>query len=466
MSDLDTRLRALGAPNAPPSAPPTPPGELRRRAAGRRRRRHVLLAVAAVVPVIAGIGVVLAVADDGPSRQQVVTDEGTAPAPDASPAPTTTAAEPATGTTPTLPPTPTGGRVIGALDGVALHASPTEGLSDGDLVEVRVDGLEAFPQGALLWVCAGDVTEADLLTACSASVQLPDPGIEYAEAQPEQVVSVGRVIRITRGSPDPNTTTVRYDCATEPAGCVLAVFATYEVPPRAVVVPLAFRADPLPTPAVVLSATSGLLDGQPVDVEATGLRPNAAFRFDLCTADGTVCDVVDIGGPSFSDASGRLANPVRAWAAIYDYDGRVDCTAQPCAVVVRDPAGIVFASVPIAFAPDVVAPEPRLTVDPPGPYVDGQVVTIAGHGFRPGDAIGSDIGQCPTGLDTAFEERCARPLAFQELGVDAAGSFTATIELSSSLIFTGTCVGPPGCHLGWVLPHGTTVAVTPLEFSG
>ncbi len=119
---------------------------------------------------------------------------------------------------------------------------------------------------------------------------------------------------------------------------------------------------------------------------------------------------------------------------------------------------------PYRFADGVAAPEPELILEPAGPYSDGQEITVRGHGFRPGLDLTGQLGQCPADKDTAVEDRCSRgELAPAVVAED--GTFSTTFRLSQSLMFTGSCVTGPGCHLGWVIPHGTTLAKVPLTFT-
>ena len=102
-------------------------------------------------------------------------------------------------------------------------------------------------------------------------------------------------------------------------------------------------------------------------------------------------------------------------------------------------------------------------IDPAGPYTDKQEVTVTGTGFRPGMEVGGEIGQCPSDKDTSLEERCS----YWDIGshvVDDRGTFTMVVRLQESLLFTGSCKEGAGCHLGWVIPHGPTVAKVPLTF--
>lgn len=240
----------------------------------------------------------------------------------------------------------------------------------------------------------------------------------------------------------------------------------FELPPRAVLVPVGFIDDgPPSTPTLTVSPTTDLVDRQTVTVRAEGLRPNRSFVIGQCGSGHSVsCGAAAGSSEVTSDAGGILGATVVVASVVYStLQGRTDCTASPCAITIRDETFQALASVPIAFAPGVDAPTPELTIDPPGPYTPGQDVTVSGTGFPVGERV--RLGQCPVGLDTAVAERCSYPIPFMAIVVEPDGTFTATAELG-----LGTALGPCGpdlaCQLGWVLINGPTVATAPLPTTG
>jgi len=56
--------------------------------------------------------------------------------------------------------------------------------------------------------------------------------------------------------------------------------------------------------------------------------------------------------------------------------------------------------------------------------------------------------------------------AFRSVIVDDDGCFSVDLPVRASLALAGSCVTGPGCHLGWVLNHGPTVAKAFLDFEG
>lgn len=442
MTNIETRLRSL---RTVPVADGPASGELRRRAARRARRRRVAVLAAAVPVLLVAVAVAATTLGDEPA-DRVRTDPGPATT-DSRPSPTsTTAIAPDDDT-----------RVLGGVEGVSVDVTPRVELRDGDLVTVRVEGRERLPDAEIL-MCAGDVTADDAARSCTTSA-VQQAGVEgQVAASAEQTVSVSRTIQITRDSADLNQAEP-YDCATEPAGCVLAV-GPFALPPRAVLVPLTFADDGPPVaPSITASPRTDLAEGEAVTVRAEGLRPNGTFAIEVCGPGELACDQIDPPARTTSDADGALVATVTVRSAVYSHEGRTDCTTSPCAIRIRNESFQDQASVPISFAPDVDAPVPELVIDPAGPYAPGQEVTVRGTGFPAGAVV--RLGQCPAGLDTAAEERCVYPAALYAIVVEADGTFTATTDLS-----LGTAIGPCGpdrpCHLGWVITRGPTVATAPL----
>jgi hypothetical protein len=219
---------------------------------------------------------------------------------------------------------------------------------------------------------------------------------------------------------------------------------------------------------VRVSPADGLTNDHEITVTAEGLRPNAVARVMQCRTEPFVHDegtseLCDASSEVTTDEAGRLTHRFSVWATLYTWQGLVDCTVEDCAVAVSTDPVRTDAKTPIRFAPGTPVPTPRLSIDPEGPYADGQVVTVTGTGFRPGMDLGMQIAQCPNDKDTRVEERCGYPMQGPAIADDQ-GRFTVRVRLSSSLAFTGSCVDGPGCHLGWVITHGPTLAKVPLTF--
>ncbi len=446
MTDLEPRLHHLR--QTPVPAGPGP-AEVRTRADRRKARRHRRLALGAV-PVVALLVVAAATALTGNDRSESVVT-GTDPiTTETTIASTTTAAGPTT----TSPRT-----TLGGLEGLTIDVTPTTDLRDGQLVTVEVGGIEKLTNPIII-LCTGDVTQQTAARACDLTpLELGGTSEGDDGFSDTQQVAVRRIIRLPQEANAEDDQGGPWDCATEPAGCALVV-GNNSLPATGVGVPVTFSADGLPTPTVSVAPTDGLQDGQELTVDATGLRPNTTYQLTQCgQGDDAVCD--EITWPSAkTDGDGILRTTYPAHTAIYGWRGRTDCTSEPCVIQVGAEGSEAAASAPIGFAPDAVAPAPRLEVSTPGPYQDQQVVTVTGTGFRPGQDIGWEIGQCPNDKDTAVEERCGYDTIGDAVVVDEAGTFSLEVRLHR----TGACGQPAGCHLGWVINHGPTLAKVPLEF--
>ena len=274
------------------------------------------------------------------------------------------------------------------------------------------------------------------------------------------------MISIPRDAETNPTDPPAFDCATEPVGCVLAI-GDSSLPPTGAFVPLEFdRTAPKTTPTIEATPTTGLGERQQISITATGLRPNSIYSVRQCsTGKEPACDETEYPYGR-TDADGRFALDVTARAVLYGWRGRTDCTEVPCEIQITDDLGDRYAGAALTFAPGVDPAVPELQLSPAGPYRDDQELTLTGTGFPPGVDIAGQIGQCPADLDTAVEERCTRPalaLGLGEPGLPVAddGTFSLRIRLTDTLVFTGSCRDEPGCHIGWVLPHGPTVATAP-----
>lgn len=429
MTALDDRIRALAP--APEALPPV--DRIRGRAARRRARRRTGTAISVVAVLLAAVVVVgLGVRSTGES--------------------------PAVVAGPTTVP-PAGQIAFGGATGVTITVMPADGLVEGQEVEVRVEGLERLP-GAQLAMCRGDIGEAVGLADC-----------DLGALGGQQAVNADQVVRVSAslvlaGREAP------YDCATEPAGCVVAV-GTIAPTVKGVAVPVTFLPGTAPAPGsgeLSIGTTSGLEDRQIVTVSGRYLRPERHYAILQCAstqedpsvcagdAEGTAWDVVTSSSGTFSTI---FAVDSSVWSS---WDGVVDCRVQQCRIQLFDEAGVpVTTSSRLSFLDGAAVDEPRLTLDPTGPYTDGQVVQVRGTGFKPGSHVGGRIGQCPAGLDTRREERCGYTDVGENL-VAEDGTFTSTIVLRESLMLTGSCREGPGCLVGWVINHGPTVAEVPLTF--
>lgn len=189
--------------------------------------------------------------------------------------------------------------------------------------------------------------------------------------------------------------------------------------------------------------STGLVDGQTVHVTGTGFPPGESIGVVMCTKEAGQehgargVDACNIGryASTTADADGMatVGFEVRRLVVL---DGReVDCAseAQRCLIGMGmisdyDQSGGVL----VDFDPSVPIPDPpTATIDTPGPFDDGEQVTVRVDGLRPGSPVGAvvcteDGRSCadsqtdavagPDG-STAFEVRLWR--VFSTLGWDA-----------------------------------------------
>lgn len=467
MQDLEIRLRDLAV-DVPDGAPPV---ELYRRATRARRRRRAVSGAIGVLCIVT----VLVVAIVAVNRDDTPTEIRVGPNP----------------TEEELPPR----RIISLHDAVAnaaVHVSPQTGLTDGQLVDVEIEGLEelkeafarqrttveSVPETNVLQ-CAGDVTQETAIKLCdSHAVQVPDAsrplGAPLA-ARDSQTVSVSRTIAIYREPPRAEP----YDCATEPAGCVLAIAAQGRYLPP-VVAPIEFVDAPIPVATLAVEPNEDLASGQEVTLRAEGLRPYGAYVVRVCAGEpqptamsiAENCKTVHAAseGPDpeirtvQADAEGRLITPVTVTPAMYGFGGRTDCTQTQCVVVLTSGPGGVVVEAPFGFAADVVAPVPEMWLEPSGLYEPGQVVTLHGRGFPGGmSLVAWTIMLCPAQLEPLAGWQCSN----SQLGDGGAaqvgddGSFTTTITITGN----DACRTPGGCVLSWVIPNGPAIISIPIPFA-
>ena len=194
------------------------------------------------------------------------------------------------------------------------------------------------------------------------------------------------------------------DCALEP--CVVLAVGLDSGYGSA---PLHFDPDvaPLPTPRVTVTPADDLQEGQQVTVDiedAWPSRDNRGAIVSLCVVRPGATPICDGTGPNLGrvqsiDSHGHVALTTTAKSTVLssgcctlgDVAAVADCTQPPgCVVGVQVPAGplggqIAKIAVPITFSAAVSARPiadrlPHATIDPPGPYADGQEVTISATG--------------------------------------------------------------------------------------
>ena len=195
----------------------------------------------------------------------------------------------------------------------------------------------------------------------------------------------------------------------------------------------------------------------------------------VCVNGTDVCDAVDV--PAAAGRSRREPLAHRPGLVGVLLGGR-DAPGLPLGGVRRSLRVLVDGSqaastCPISFAPGSPASYPQLTLDPAGPYTDGQQVTVTVQGW-PGS-----IGQRPDlAIGNLVVGQCARPMSpnpavcpgeTSRLQPEPDGRYTATLALHRTLsqdVVRGEpvdCTQPGNCQVALALtPRGSNAI--PLQF--
>lgn len=156
------------------------------------------------------------------------------------------------------------------IDIPSLTVSPSEGLSDGDVVHVTGDGFTALDGGILdASLCSSDPSTCWSLRA---------EGLPYGvSVDPDGQIEADLAVYRFLPGPTPGS---YVDCAI--SRCSLRISGQTAPPP----VHLRFtRTDDAPIPpAVAVHPTSGLAEGDTVVVRGAGFDPGAWFSVSLCAA--------------------------------------------------------------------------------------------------------------------------------------------------------------------------------------
>lgn len=159
-------------------------------------------------------------------------------------------------------------------------------------------------------------------------------------------------------------------CADDPGGCVVGIgnglgngISWY--------VPVTFG----PPPSLTLTPSTGLLDGQAMSIEATGLVPDRTYRLARCSLPATSHNCVEFGEVAAS-AEGTYSATVPA-AAVLDAPMPVFCR-DACMIALIEPSNGSF----VAHAGYAMATG-ELSATPSTGLVDGQTVTVSGTGIMP-----------------------------------------------------------------------------------
>ncbi len=281
-----------------------------------------------------------------------------------------------------------------------VSASPDTGLVDGDVVAVSGSG---FPRS---------FDDFGVATVTPCRTPLTGPGdCDFGERQYVEVLAdgslrgtvvVGAVLALDGGP---------YDCRS--GTCALMVqpddfFDEQGELSEAGLAPIAF--DPggalRPPPTLTVDPSTGLRDGDAVELHGAGFDPGRGFQVAQCRA----------GATSFQDC---LGNPIYfGWsdndevggffglrARFRDGNGHlVDCRVESCSIVIGHGDLGRHAEAVVAFDPDAPLLDPSITVSPSTGLSDGDVVTVSGTGWPDDGWVSSvEVLQCPADAFDSFD---------------------------------------------------------------
>ena len=232
---------------------------------------------------------------------------------------------------------------------VAVRPQPSAGLRAGAYMYLEVTGYR--PTELTVYQCAAGATGPD--GACVDALAIIGPGSD--------VFGVVPYLRDAFTGADGTDVS----CGGAPADCVIAVGA-----PGSDV----WVTSPLTFARTALTPASGLLDGQPVTVTATGLEPGVGYRAVLCDLhdDEQICAEPGPEAPTEAAADGTITIEAAAGQRFDPWLGHRYCRDE-CSIGLA-PADYFY---PTLYAPYVLA-EGSLAATPASGLADGDTVTLTG----------------------------------------------------------------------------------------
>ena len=346
----------------------------------------------------------------------------------------------------------------------ALTVTPAAGLHDLDEVTVAVTGL---PAGTFAIVEQCAATPFGEYPSCDWESS------SYGVAAPDGTLTATLPVSVLLPGPGQPV-----DCRT-PQACVIGV-RWGDTPATTTVASIAFAADaePAPRPAVTVTPATGLVDGQVVDVAASGLVPGTYVSVFQCTGvpiddGGAWCEWLGEAVPVAPDGTvaTRVGVQARFARGSDGSDGRHDCRRPEatCQVGVgRSSYSLRSGFAPVVFAPDgPLLPDPSIAVDGPTEgLAEGATVTVTGRHFRPLAPVTVDI--CTMTADP-FGGACANAGSVAIAGED--GTFAVPIVVEAAFSAWGPtgeidvdCRQEPGCALVATYDDVDGTAPVPIAF--
>jgi hypothetical protein len=264
-----------------------------------------------------------------------------------------------------------------------MTATPDTNLVQGD--DVTVNGTGATPNSFVGFAqCLTGATGLDDCAQLQSFASVSSGGNFATITTPRRILSIAGVT---------------HDCA-DPATCELAaISAESETASILATAPIQFDPSipPPPPPSLTVTPSTGLVQGDVVEVVGTDFAPNQGVGVVQCLPDaggssGPGCDLSTLLFVP-SDSSGGFTTTFTPLRIITTANGTHDCALEACIIGAGVPPGNEGDRVTIAFDPNVPPPPPpTVAITPSEGLRDGQVVTVTGKDFRPGQSIG--VVQC------------------------------------------------------------------------
>ncbi len=194
--------------------------------------------------------------------------------------------------------------------------------------------------------------------------------------------------------------------------------------------------------AVTATPSTGLADGQTIQVSVTGFPANTDLFILQCTAAPTgapgltpKCNLDGAVLPK-TNGAGAVTTPFKVKAGPIGTDGGVCPVANdgPCYIVASTSDPSTAVGIPIDFAPTVV-------VAPSANLVDGQVVSVTGTGYA--NNASATVLQCVDPLNVAT---CAADRSVTTT-TSATGTVSTSFTVKLGATGTGTCDKGATCYI-------------------
>ncbi len=231
------------------------------------------------------------------------------------------------------------------------------------------------------------------------------------------------------------------------------------------------------SPQVVVTPSTGLTNGETVQVSGSGFTPGDSVFILQCLATATGSSGCAIAGavPATISSTGALAaTPFPVATGTIGSGGTCGTSASDasaCVIAVANLSGSDRGVAPITFAVSTTtttAPAgPAITVTPSTGLTNGESVSVSGSGFTPGDSV--YVIECSATATT--EAGCNITGASGPVTIDAQGNLPATsYNVSTGQMGTaGTCgtssTNLNGCVVVVANLTGSDRGVAPITFA-